>query len=90
MTGETMEDWRVLTSVCAFVLTLIGFALTRADKSHKKAREIELRTHTNELALSNLRVEIAKEYATKTELAELKNFINGRFDRLEEKLEKTK
>lgn len=86
MSETSMEDWRILTGLVSLIVALICFALRRADNSHKKARTLELKTHRNELAIANLRCDIAKEYATKEELRELKEFITNRFDRLETKL----
>ncbi len=87
-----MEDWRVWLGLAGFLLTLIGFVFTRAEKSAATTRELEQRTHNNELAIANQRADVAEKYATKHELREavddLKNSINGRFDRLENKLDK--
>ncbi|EGQ9112586.1 hypothetical protein GA073_19270 [Vibrio alginolyticus] len=87
-----MEDWRVLLGLGGFLLTLIGFVYTRAEKSAATTRDLEQRTHKNELAIANQRADVAEKYATKHELREavddLKDSINGRFDRLEKKLDK--
>ncbi|EOX4826824.1 hypothetical protein ACG9VU_001205 [Vibrio alginolyticus] len=87
-----MEDWRVLLGLGGFLLTLIGFVYTRAEKSASTTRDLEQRTHKNELAIANQRADVAEKYATKHELREavddLKDSINGRFDRLENKLDK--
>lgn len=87
-----MEDWRLLLGLGGFLLTLIGFVYTRAEKSAATTRELEQRTHKNELAIANQRADVAEKYATKHELREavddLKDSINGRFDRLENKLDK--
>ncbi|UXI00430.1 hypothetical protein [Photobacterium sp. TY1-4] len=87
-----MEDWHVLLVLAGFLLTLIGFVFTRAEKSASTTRELEQRTHKNELAIANQRADVAEKYATKHELREavddIKNSMNGRFDRLESKLEK--
>lgn len=83
-----MEDWRVLLGLGGFLLTLIGFVYTRAEKSAATSRDLEQRTHGNELAMEKMRAEVAEKYATKIELRELKEFINGRFDRLETKLDR--
>ncbi|MFL7010947.1 hypothetical protein [Enterovibrio norvegicus] len=87
-----MDDWRVLLGVAGFLLTLIGFVFTRAEKSAGITRELEQRTHKNELSIERMRGDNAEKYATKHELREtvedLKKSINGRFDRLETKLDK--
>ncbi|HHI5024517.1 TPA: hypothetical protein ACP5VK_003593 [Vibrio parahaemolyticus] len=87
-----MKDWRVLLGLGGFLLTLIGFVYTRAEKSAATTRDLEQRTHKNELAIANQRADVAEKYATKHELREavddLKDSINGRFDRLENKLDK--
>lgn len=87
-----MDDWRVLIAVAGFLLSLIAFVFTRAEKSAATARELELRTHKNEIAIVEQRAEVAEKYATKHELSEavadLKDSINGRFDRLETKLDR--
>lgn len=87
-----MEDWRVLLGLGSFLLTLIGFVYTRAEKSAATTRDLEQRTHKNELAIANQRADVAEKYAAKHELREavddLKDSINGRFDRLENKLDK--
>ncbi|ADT87633.1 hypothetical protein ACGRPS_21700 [Vibrio furnissii] len=87
-----MDDWRILLAMAGFLLTLIGFVFTRAEKSAATTRELERRTHNNELAIANQRGDVAEKYATKHELREavddLKDSINGRFDRLENKLDK--
>ncbi|WP_281223103.1 hypothetical protein [Photobacterium sanguinicancri] len=87
-----MEDWRVLLGLGGFLLTLIGFVYTRAEKSAATTRELEQRTHKNELAIVQQRADAAEKYATKHELREavddMKNAMNGRFDRIETKLDK--
>ncbi len=87
-----MEDWRVLLGLGGFLLTLVGFVYTRAEKSAATTRDLEQRTQKNELAIANQRADVAEKYATKHELREavddLKDSINGRFDRLENKLDK--
>lgn len=87
-----MDDLRVWLGVAGFLLTLIGFVFTRAEKSANSSRELEKRTHNNELAIERMRGDNAEKYATKHELREavddLKASINGRFDRLETKLER--
>ncbi|MFW1315374.1 hypothetical protein ACEWBY_09335 [Vibrio parahaemolyticus] len=87
-----MDDWRVLLGLGGFLLTLIGFVYARAEKSAATTRDLEQRTHKNELAIANQRADVAEKYATKHELREavddLKDSINGRFDRLENKLDK--
>ncbi|PKF51108.1 hypothetical protein [Enterovibrio nigricans] len=89
-----MEDWRVLIAVAGFLLSLIAFVFTRAEKSATTAKELEQRTHSNELAIERMRGDNAEKYATKHELREavddLKESINGRFDRLETKLDREK
>ncbi|MGF1688352.1 hypothetical protein L4C36_16940 [Photobacterium japonica] len=87
-----MDDWRVWLGIGGFLLTLIGFVFTRAEKSAATTRDLEQRTHKNELAIVNQRADAAEKYATKHELREavddLKNSMYGRFDRLETKLDK--
>lgn len=87
-----MEDWRVLLGLGGFLLTLLGFVYTRAEKSAATTRELEQRTHKNELAIVQQRADAAEKYATKHELREavddMKNAMNGRFDRIETKLDK--
>ncbi|AGQ92426.1 TPA: hypothetical protein NKS55_001350 [Vibrio parahaemolyticus] len=87
-----MEDWRVWLGFGGFLLTLIGFVFTRAEKSASTTRELEQRTHLNELAIANQRADVAEKYATKHELREavedIKKSMEGRFDRLETKLDK--
>ncbi|WP_158175027.1 hypothetical protein [Grimontia hollisae] len=87
-----MDDLRVWLAIATFLVGLIGFVYTRAEKSAVTAKELEQRTHKNELAIMEQRAEVAEKYATKHELREavddLKASINGRFDRLETKLDR--
>ncbi|EGU39403.1 hypothetical protein [Vibrio scophthalmi] len=89
-----MEDLRVWLAVAAFLLTLIGFVYARAEKSNSTANSLMQRTHQNEIAIERMRADNAEKYATKHELREavddLKKSINGRFDRLETKLDREK
>ncbi|WP_434357413.1 hypothetical protein NF212_16200 [Parasalinivibrio latis] len=87
-----MEDWRALLGLGGFLLTLIGFVFNRAEKSHTTAQKLKDRTHNNELAIERMRADNADKFATKHELREavddLKQSMNGRFDRLETKLDR--
>ncbi|MDD1792518.1 hypothetical protein LRP50_05170 [Enterovibrio sp. ZSDZ42] len=83
-----MDDLRVVVAVAGFLLTLIGYVYARAEKSNKTLSDVVQRTHNNEIALERMRAEVAEKYATKAELKELKEFITGRFDRLETKLDR--
>jgi len=76
----------------ALVITIINLVFGRTDKGQATARDHDRRIHANELATERLRGDVAEKYATKNELREavddLKDSINGRFDRLENKLDK--
>ena len=82
-----MNDLRVIITIASFVVAVLGFALARAEKSNKASKELKTKIHDVEIKLMEFKLETAKEYATKQELAALKEFITGRFDRLENKLE---
>lgn len=79
-------------AVIALFITIINLVFGRTDKGQTIARDHDRRIHAIELALERLRADVAEKYATKHELREtvedLKNSINGRFDRLESKLDK--
>ncbi|CZF83209.1 MULTISPECIES: hypothetical protein [Grimontia] len=83
-----MDDVRLWLAVATFLLGLIGFVFTRAEKSAHSARELEQRTHKNELAIVEQRADAAEKYATKHDVSELKEFITGQFARLETKLDR--
>ncbi|MDO6706142.1 MULTISPECIES: hypothetical protein [unclassified Photobacterium] len=79
-------------ALLAVVFSLIALIFGRTDKGQATARDHDRRIHANELATERLRGDVAEKYATKHELREavddLKLSINGRFDRLESKLDK--
>ncbi|EGU38066.1 MULTISPECIES: hypothetical protein [Vibrio] len=80
-------------AVIALVITIINLVFGRTDKGQTTARDHDRRIHDCELAIERQRGDVAEKYATKHELREavddLKESINGRFDRLDAKLDKT-
>lgn len=89
-----MDDLRGLFTIGGFIIGLLGFVFARAEKSNKAATQIKELTHKNELAIEKHSAFNAQHYATKDELravvADLKENLNGRFDRLELKLDRDK
>lgn len=87
-----MKDMRVLFTIGGFIVALLGFAFTRSETSNTAFDEIKDRTHKNELSIQESRAFNAEKYATKDELRDvvidLKDSMNGRFDRIEIKLDK--
>ncbi|KLV07970.1 hypothetical protein [Photobacterium ganghwense] len=82
----------VIIAAIAVVISLLALIFGRSDKGQATSNEHAKRIHQNELATERLRGDVAEKYATKHELREavddLKTSINGRFDRLEDKLDK--
>ena len=89
-----MDDLRVLFTIGGFIVALLGFVFARAEKSNRSAAEIKERTYANELNIEKSRSFNAERYVTKDELRDtvidLKESMNGRFDRIEIKLDKGK
>lgn len=81
-----------VAAIAAVIVSIIALVISRGDKSKDAVAEHGQRIHKNELATERLRGDCAEKYATKHELREavddLKSSINGRFDRLENKLDK--
>ncbi|ANQ22138.1 TPA: hypothetical protein RG678_001210 [Vibrio alginolyticus] len=81
-----------IVATIALFIAIINVVFGRTDKGQSTARDHDRRIHANELATERLRGDVAEKYATKHELREavddLKDSINGRFDRLETKLDK--
>ena len=81
-----------LVAIIGLVITIINLIYGRTDKEQAIDSGLERRIHANELTVERLRGDVAETYATKHELREavkdLKNSINDRFDRLEDKLDK--
>ncbi|MCX8792430.1 hypothetical protein NOK90_16885 [Vibrio parahaemolyticus] len=81
-----------IVATIALFIAIINVVFGRTDKGQSTSQDHDRRIHANELATERLRGDVAEKYATKHELREavddIKESMDGRFDRLEAKLDK--